>query len=517
MRKNSLKLPLASLIVAVVFISIGYAMYSTVLNVEGTANLERSVWSVHYDKDSINVLSGVDGEYKLVNPASVSVNDSQNSLSFVTDLNLNEESSFTIDVVNDGTFDARVNDVNLMVSYKTASDDNYISLANVGSNTWSNDYLDFSVLWTEGKKNILDTLDIEQSTTKNMTIVVRYKQPDDASSLPGEDVSFKFNLAVDYTQSSGMRTSESVASKITADVSTAAEVVNIFQDHMEDDVVLRLSDDIDLSSYSNLPITNNTTVEFNGHTITTAPNAIKATSGGVLRLEDTTGIGGITADRGAVVVEQGGTLIINGGIYTTTNYTRGSGINAKDGAKVIINNGTINAAYYAIGSDGIVDVTINGGELNSTATSKNGTWAYSVSISNGKFTMNGGKISGVHGGLALVGDVDAIISGGEIYEHESENGANDAYYDIYITDASSLTINDGKFVNDGTRSAIYSITNKDINIKGGTYIARGTELFNGTTANNIKVTGGKFSHDVTPFIISGSQTLNSNTNLYEVN
>ena len=519
MNNKKLSITLIVLSLTVIFISVGYAAYSTILNINGTAKINKSIWSVHYLQDSINVLTGFDSGYELVAPKSTPVlNNDKTGISFETELSVNEATSFTVDVINDGTFKARVNSINLKIASRNETEANYTTLANVANNKWSNDYLDFYVVWTDGEKNILDTLDFEPSTTKNMKVVVRYKQPESDNLLPSQDMYFKFDIDVEYTQASGSNQSMTIQPKVTELASSAADFVNILENHKEDQVVIRIDNDIDLTEYDALNIEGNAIIEFNGHTLTTAPNSIKATNGGVLTLEDSTGNGGIITDRGAIVVEQGGTLIVNGGTYTTTNYTRGSGINAKDGSKIIFNNGTINAAYYAIGSDGVVDVTINGGELNSTATSKNGTWAYCVNISNGSFVMNGGKISGIHGGLSLVGDTTGIINNGEIYERDTDSTSADAYYDIYLVGNPTLKIYNGTFINDGTRASIYTNsyneTNhpRNIEIYGGKYIAKSAQLFVG---NNIKIAGGEYSHDVSNLLETGTLNLDSNTNLYK--
>ena len=500
MKDKKLKITIFALVLTVAFISVGYAAYSTVLSISGTAKINRSVWSVHYDKDSINVLTGNDAGYTLVNPTSTTVDD--DNVTFQTELSVNEETSFTVNVVNDGTFTARVSSVNLKIEEKKDTDANYTSLANISSNRWSNDYLDFYVVWTDGSKNILDTVDLDPSTTKNMTIVVRYKTPEDEKLLPSEDMNFRFSMDVLYTQASSLNQNNTVVPKVTEEVSSAADVVNAFQNHGNDNIVLRVNNDIDLTEYTQLPITNNTVIELNGNNVSLAPNSLQISDGGKLTVEDSTGHGSMSTERGVFKVLDGGTLVLNGGTYTTTNNTRGSAIFVDPNAKVVINGGKINAAYYAIGaSTGEVDVVINGGELNSTSTSKIGTWAYCVRIDGGRFVMNGGKISGVHGGLALGKTTVAVINNGEIYENETAPGEDDAFYDIYSTENASLKIYNGRFVNNGTRSAIYTDSTGDIDIYNGTFIAKGTKLFTGTKIN---VTGGAFSHDVTEYLRSGN-------------
>ena len=500
--KNN-KIIVFALVGILAFISIGYALYSTVLNINGIANVNRSVWSIHYDSDSVSVLSGTN----LVAPTSgPTISNDLKKISFETNLNINEQSAFTVDVINDGTFTARVSSINLKVYSKKEDETNYTTLANVSSNKWSNDYLDISVLWTEDNRNLLDTVDLQPSTTKNMTVRVKYKQPEDYTLLPSNNMNFKFDLSVEYTQANSISGETNYIPKVTSNISTPAELLTALDNS---DTVLRLNEDIDLTDYDSINIDGNVTIEFNGNRITVAPNSIEVR--GTLILEDSDNNGGLTSDRGVVNVMNGGTLIVNGGQYTTTNYTRGSGIYVEEGGKVIINDGIFNAAYYSIGTEGNVDITINGGELNSSSTSKSGTWAYSVKLTDGTFTMNGGKISGVQGALALDGSVDAIINNGEIYVHETNQGDNDSYYDIYITGDSTLDIYNGNFKNDGTRSVIYTTSSNNTKLYGGNYKAQGNTLF---TGNNIKIYGGTYSHDVSNYLESG--TLSSNNGTYTV-
>lgn len=507
--KKNYKFIVIFLSVMLFFISIGYAVYSTSLDINGTANINRSIWSVHYDENSTEVLSGNANGFNRVSPTSGPVVSSDlKKISFETTLNVNEETSFTVDVVNDGTFTARVSSINLIVSSRSDSNSSYSTLANIGTNKWSNDYLDVSILWVQGSRNILDTIDLEPSTTKKMVFTVRYKQPDDYNLLPSENMSFKFDFSVLYSQSNNLSGDVNYTPKVASSISTPVEFISALSNA---DTVLRLDSDIDLTDYDSIDIDNNVTIEFGGNRLTVVPNSIEVKNGGFLILEDSNGEGGISSDRGVVNVMNGGTLIVNGGKYITTNNTRGSGIYVDDGGKLIINDGVIDAAYYSIGTDGSVDITINGGELNSSSTNLSGSWAYSVKLISGTFTMNGGKITGIQGGLALDGSVDAIINNGEINVHESSDGANDGFYNIYVTGDSSLDIYDGSFTNDGTRSVIYTISSNDIELYGGAFIAKGNTLF---TGNNIKVFNGSYSHDVSDYLVSGS--LNYSNDFYNV-
>ena len=499
MRENkSLKLSLLVLLIAVLCISVGYAAYSTVLNISGIANINRSAFSIHYDENSINVLTGSDNGYALISPSDISFSNEKKNLSFETTLNLNEETRFTINVVNDGTIKARINSINLKVSSKRSNEANFTELANISNNRWSNEYLDFYVVWTDGEENILDTLDLDAGSSKNMTLVIRYKQPNNYMDLPNEDVTFKFEMNTTYSQSNYTLQNESIKPKVSSEVGTMTEFLNILENNEDKDLIINLTDDIDLTSISDIQINNDTIIELNGKTLEVAPNSIGIYDGATVIVEDNTENGLITGDRGLFNVYDGGKLVINGGNYVTTNNTRGSGIYLDDGSTLEINGGNFKTAYYVIGSEGVVDITLNAGVLESTSTSKSGSWAYAVKVTEGLFTMNGGTIKGIHGALALDGDAEAIINGGEINVNESYEGANDAYYCMYVTETSSLNVYDGLFQNNGQRSLIYTTSSNYINLNNGTFIAKGTTLF---TGSNINVTGGKYSHDVTNYAI----------------
>lgn len=494
-----------TIVVLFLFFSIGCAAYSNILNISGVTNIEENVWNVHYDSDSINILNFSNSSYTapIITP---SLNNDETSLSFET--NLNQEVGFTIDVVNDGTFTARVSSVELKIQYKSNNESDFATLANVNSNRWSNDFLDFYAVWTDNNSNILDTVDLKPLAVKNMTIVVKYKQPFDYSLLPSTDMDFKFDLSVNYTQVDNLTDSTTYVPKVVVDVNSAAGMVNAIDNNQ--DLVLRLSNDIDLTSYGSINIDNNTTIEFNGNRIIVAPNSIEVKDGGNLILEDSNGEGGITSDRDVVNVLGGGTLIINGGTYSTTNFTNGSGVYVSNGGTLIMNDGTVNAAYYSIGTDGFVNITINGGELISSSTSENGVLPFSVKLTSGNFTMNGGKIIGMHGGLALDESVVGIINDGEIYVH----GVNDSFYNVYITGDSTLDMYNGLLKNDGTGSVIYNTSLEDVRLHNGKFISKGDYLFAG---NDIYVTRGSFSHDVSGYILGGNITFNQDSSMYDVN
>ena len=320
-------------------------------------------------------------------------------------------------------------------------------------------------------------------------------------------------MDIDYVQTNYRNQNEPINPLSSVDVSSVTDIINTIENYTDNDLVLNINDDIDLTSQSDIRLSNNIIIELNGHTLTVAPNSIGVYEGSTVTVEDSVGSGTMTGDRGLFNIYNGGKLIINSGNFITTNNSRGSGIYMEEGGTLEVNGGNFNTAYYVIGSEGNVSITINGGHLESTSTSKNGTWAYAVKLVEGEFTMNGGTIVGIQGALALDGNVVGTINNGEIIVNESYSGANDGFYCMYVTGTSSLDVYNGTFNNNGTRSVIYTTSSNNINLHNGIFIAKGTTLF---TGQNIKVLGGNYSHDVSNYSDSELQ-FDNNLNLYKLN
>ena len=298
--------------------------------------------------------------------------------------------------------------------------------------------------------------------------------------------------------------SEGTISGTSQEVSSASSFAKALQN---DEInTIELEKDITISKNANLVVDEDTTINFNGNTLTVQPGNLKVKDGAELVLSDDNGTGGITATRNAITVENGGELTVESGTYETTEFTgRGSVITIAEGAdnaKITINGGTINADYFAVASYSDGEVEINGGEINSSATVKNtdesgATYhAYTVRLSKGHLTMNGGTVNGIHGGIGLIGTASATINGGTVTLNNSYEGAKDSFYCLYLEGNASAEVNDGTFINNGTNPLVYSSSTGLANLRGGAWQAKSTSAFNGPKPNYgkdvIKVYGGTY-------------------------
>lgn len=293
----------------------------------------------------------------------------------------------------------------------------------------------------------------------------------------------------------------------TAGVTSAATLAKAIQNNSVD--TIELDRDITVDKKANLEINDDTTIDFNGHTLTVEPESIKVSDGASLTLTDDTGNGGIKSTNNAVVVESNSEVIVESGTYETTEFTgRGAVIRIPEGsdnAKVTINGGTINGDYFTVASYGNSEIEINGGVLTSTATVKNGAdetgrtyHAYAVKLADGHLTMNGGTVNGIHGGIAVEGDASATINGGTVNVNNSYEGAKDSYYCLYVAGNGSAEVIDGTFTNNGTNPLVYSSSTGFVNLRGGYWTAKSSKAFNGTPnagKDSIKVYGGTYKKD----------------------
>ncbi len=489
-RKNS-KL-LLGLLVAIVSMGIGYAAIAGIgLLINGNASLKANGnnedFKVRFVRNDAN-------ETAIENPV-------QNAITFIgkhedgTDM---DTSGFSASVTDDthAAFDAG--------DMETVGDYAEFTYTVVNESDAVDAMLSFDVSdvndedeYFEVTKDVNKAIIGEGETTTVKVKVKLIKVP----TISDTEANFTVTLTaspVDEEDTSGSITGT------TQEVASASSFAKAIQNNNID--TIELDKDITIDKNANLKIDDNTTIDFNGNTLTVEPGSIKVVNGAELVLSDDTGNGGIQASNDAVTVKEGSEVIVESGTYETTEFTgRGAVIKipaGEDNAKITVNGGTINGDYFAIASYGDSEIEINGGEMNSTATVKNGAdstgrtyHAYAVKLNSGHITMNGGSINGIHGGLALEGDSSATINNGTITLNNSYEGAKDSYYCLYVNGTASAEVNNGTFTNNGTNPLVYSSSTGLVNLRGGVWTGKSANAFNGSQnagRDSIKVYGGTY-------------------------
>ena len=173
---------LVILLLLVVGISIGYAAITTTLNINGNTKIEKASWDVHFE--NLVLSEGI---------VDATVDASIDSTKTVIDYTINlvepgDFYEFTVDIVNNGSIDAMISEV-----------------LKEGLTTEQEKYIDYSVKYTDGFE-VLEKDSLIAGNSRNVTVIVKYKEDIDAEDLPTEEQALNLSFAVTYIQDDGTST-----------------------------------------------------------------------------------------------------------------------------------------------------------------------------------------------------------------------------------------------------------------------------------------------------------------------
>ena len=184
---------IALLIVSSVAITIGYASFSQILTINGEATVEKSTWKIGFENLSSAILVGTAEEVTHPFISSGGTDIGSYNVNFTTP---GDSVSYTFDVVNSGTFDAKLSSITIPVPVCTGSGDNAAAdAANVCN------HLVYTLTYSDGTViNENDTLNKQTSRSLKLTLI--YKDDITASELPNNDVSISnLSISMYYSQS----------------------------------------------------------------------------------------------------------------------------------------------------------------------------------------------------------------------------------------------------------------------------------------------------------------------------
>ena len=113
MRKSKRKNKFLVLIALLMVVTLGYALVSTTLNINGTAGIRKNTWNVHWDPESYE--STVGGSATATTPTFANDNT---QMTYGVTLELpGDYYEFTIDAVNDGSIAGKIDEISHTISY----------------------------------------------------------------------------------------------------------------------------------------------------------------------------------------------------------------------------------------------------------------------------------------------------------------------------------------------------------------------------------------------------------------
>lgn len=167
------------LALAVLSMGIGFATYTQQLNIGGTVTVDKSKWSIHFDK---NTYQAVDGS-QTITTNTITGTDVQFSSTLKKP---GDFCAFTIKAVNDGTFNAVLNQLNM--SSLTTEQSKYL--------TYTVNYAGTS--YTSSNAALNTALNVGDGA--NVVVRVEYVAPTNSADLPSENVNVDLSLQLVYNQ-----------------------------------------------------------------------------------------------------------------------------------------------------------------------------------------------------------------------------------------------------------------------------------------------------------------------------
>lgn len=172
---------IVALAIAIMVMAVGFAAatYGQTLNLNsGTATVKSSKWSVHFDSTSYKETDG--------SVVATTKNVSDTSMDFTVTLsNPGDFYEFTVNAINDGTFDATLNKVTM--STLTAEQAKYLTYTIIVDGT----------SYTATTENIGKAL-AKTSGSHSVKVRVEYVMPNSSTDLPQEDATVTLTASLDY-------------------------------------------------------------------------------------------------------------------------------------------------------------------------------------------------------------------------------------------------------------------------------------------------------------------------------
>ena len=183
-RKNNKKLMLLALLLAV---TVGFALLSTTLKINGTAGIKGNTWDIHWENVVPNGQSTVTTETPVIG-------DNGTSVTYEVNLELpGDFYEFTVDAVNDGSVNGKIDDIRHIVKQVTIVNEEEVETTATLPN-----YILYSVVYdgTTTEPAIGDIL--EAGDTKTYKVRIEYDPL--AEVLPSSDLTFRITDEFDYEQ-----------------------------------------------------------------------------------------------------------------------------------------------------------------------------------------------------------------------------------------------------------------------------------------------------------------------------
>ena len=184
MRKNKKQRRVMFLLILILSITIGFALLSTTLKINGSASIKSNTWNIHWDDSSI-----------VVNPNSVEAEEpevstttsAKDTVSFDVELEVpGDYFEFEIDAVNEGSVDGALDLAENWITYKVEDQETTLP-----------EYMDFKVTYDDDTNPTTGDV-LKASESKTYKIRVEFKSS--VEELPENPESLTIEVELPYVQ-----------------------------------------------------------------------------------------------------------------------------------------------------------------------------------------------------------------------------------------------------------------------------------------------------------------------------
>ena len=202
-------LSLVALIVAILGLTVAFAALSQTLTINGTANVNTATWDIHFENLNSVYLNGAQiNKEPVLNQTVISNID-------VTLTKPNDVATFSVDMVNDGSIDAKISSVEVSPLCEASSPVSSCDWDNDGVVTEQdikkvNDNISFFVVYVGTTKFLKENDTLKKGETKKIGIGIVYVkvvEGDDgfdtfeSTELPKRDLTFdNLSVSINFVQ-----------------------------------------------------------------------------------------------------------------------------------------------------------------------------------------------------------------------------------------------------------------------------------------------------------------------------
>ena len=160
-------------------LTLGFAYLTTELNINGTLNIASSRWDIHFE----NIEISPDSVTATTDPTI----SNDTTITFATTLEKpGDFYEFTTDIVNDGTYDAKIDSIALSPTLTSEEEE----------------FFEYKIEYTDGGNVQVDDA-LDAGTSENIRVLFKYKENNDSSKYPEEDTDFTVEVTITYVQGTG--------------------------------------------------------------------------------------------------------------------------------------------------------------------------------------------------------------------------------------------------------------------------------------------------------------------------